>query len=252
MNRTLPPQSSSLVVPASRNANWFDRQQFAIPAEALNSTAAYSCFAPQNYESGYAYPLIVWLHGEQSNEDELPQVMPLVSTRNFVAIAPRGPRRVQDVRGAYTWDDSADCIAEAADRVDACVAIARERFHIHLDRIFVAGHGAGGTMAHRLGLEFPDRFAGAISLGGHAPRGSRLFKNLHRAKKLPLLLCASPTDGIYSTEEVTSDLRFLHNAGLSLSLRLYPAGDSLTTVMFEDLNKWVMEQFCSSSTATAS
>jgi len=205
-----------------------------------------------HYEAGYAYPLIVWLHGPQSNEDELRQVMPMISVRNHVAIAPRGTRQVADVRGAFGWGDSADDIAEAGDRVQDCIAIAQERFNIHPDRIFVAGYSAGGTMAHRLGMEFPRQFAGAISLGGRVPRGSRLLKNINQARQMPLLLSVSPTTEKYSTEQVMDDLRLLHSAGLSLSLRLYPDGDELTTVMFSDLNHWVMEQFCPTSAASAS
>ena len=252
MNRTLPQETSSLVAPSHSNENLFDRQEFNLPTRESNSTPAYSCFTPQGYEAGYAYPLIVWLHGQRSSEEELPEVMPLISTRNHVAIAPRGPRYVDGIRGSYTWEDTADCIAEAADRVDECIEIAQGRFNIHPQRIFVAGHSTGGTMAHRLGIEYPDRFAGAISLGGRAPRGSRLLKHLHQARELPLLLCASPTEGSYSSDEVMNDLRFLHNAGLTLSLRLYPEGDELTTVMFNDLNAWVMEQFCPTSATAAS
>lgn len=268
MNRTLPPLTSSQIVPSQDaqlsgnvtpgdisqlgDPGWFDRRELSFAVAEPATTPAYSCFAPMHYEAGYSYPLIVWLHGAQSNEDELPQVMPLISTRNFVAIAPRGTSYVQNIRGAYTWDDTTDSIAEAAERVEDCIQVARERFNIHADRIFVAGHSAGGTMALRLGLEHPERFAGAISLGGQVPRGSRLLKHVNRARNLPLLLSASPTEGVYSTDEVMQDLRFLHNAGMSLSLRMYPEGDELTTVMFKDLNSWVMEQFCPSSAATAS
>ncbi|NOZ40234.1 MAG: hypothetical protein GXP24_08420 [Planctomycetes bacterium] len=265
MNRTLTPLNGaslthSQIVPSQNIANWFDRQKLALPAQRSTTATAHSCFAPMHYESGYAYPLIVWLHGPDSNEDELRQVMPLISTRNQVAIAPRGTGRVESGVGAYRWDDSVDGIAEAGERVADCIAIAKQRFNIHPDRIFIAGHSVGGTMAHRLGMEFPEQFAGAISLGGGVPRGSRLLKHINRVRQLPLLLSVSPAIagdvegdvGNYSLERVMDDVRFLHCAGLSLSLQLYPAGDELTTVMFEDIDNWVMEQFCPSNASTAS
>jgi len=259
--------TSSQTGPSQNISNLFERQDFFTPVRQPLTAPAHSCFAPLHYESGYAYPLIVWLHGSGSSEDELRQVLPLISTRNHVAIAPRGTRSAENGSGAYRWDPSVDGIAEASQRVTDCIAIAKERFHIHPDRVFVAGHSLGGTMAYRLGLESPEQFAGAISLGGEVPRGSRLLKHINRARHLPLLLSVSPAKEIesyekwssetdcapgYSIERVLEDLRFLHIAGLSLSLRLYPAGDDLTTVMFEDLNSWIMEQFCPSSTASAS
>jgi phospholipase/carboxylesterase len=159
---------------------------------------------------------------------------------------------VEGVREAFGWGDSADDIAEAGTRVQDCIEIAQQRFNVHPDRIFVAGRSAGGTIAHRLGMEFPERFAGAISLGGQVPRGARLLKNINRARQLPLLLSVSPTQENYSTQQVMDDLRFLHCAGLSLSLRLYPDGDELTSVMLSDLNRWVMEQFTTNGTAAVS
>jgi len=252
MNRTLLPQASSLVLPSPSTSSWLKRQEFALPVEPSIPATAHSCFAPVHYEAGYAYPLIVWLHGHRSNEEELRQIMPLISVRNHIAIAPRGTERAEGAREAFGWGDSADDIAEAGERVHDCIAIAQERFNVHPDRIFVAGHSAGGTMAHRLGMEFPERFAGAISLGGRVPRGMRLLKNINRARRLPLLLSVSPTiesdvEGHvenYSTQQVISDLRFLHSAGLTLSLRLYPEGDELTTVMFSDLNNWLFARIC--------
>ncbi len=256
MNRTLSPKISSPIVPSQDVANWFERQEFSLPAEQPLTATAHSCFAPIHYESGYAYPLIVWLHGPGSSEDELRQVMPLVSTRNHVAVAPRGTRHVDGGNRTYNWDDSADGIFEAGQRVADCIAIAKERFNIHPERVFIAGHSTGGTMAHRLGMEFPEQFAGAISLGGQVPRGSHLLKNINRMRQFPLLLSVSPEEASreesYTLEHVMDDVRFLHYTGMPLSLQLHPEGDELTTTMFEDLDGWVMGQFCPSSTATAS
>ena len=261
MNRTLSPTTSSQIVPSQDVANWFERQEFTLPTERTVSATAHSCFAPMHYEPGYAYPLIVWLHGPGSSEDELREVMPLISTRNHVAIAPRGSQDDENQFGTYCWDESPEGIAEAGERVADCIRIAKERFNIHPERIFVAGHSTGGTMAHRLGMEFPERFAGAISLGGQVPRGSHLLKNINRARQFPLMLSVSPAEErfaddhstqSYTLERVMGDVRFLHYADLKLSLMLHPEGDELTTTMFQDLNRWIMEQFCTSSIAAAS
>ncbi len=252
MNRTLTLPANSQDVLTPTITNWFDRQAFEVSNESTKSAEAHSCFSPVHYEAGYAYPLIVWLHGPCSNEDELRQVMPLISMRNHVGVAPRGTHRIETVRGAYGWSHTPASIAEAYDRVEESIASAQDRFNIHPERIFIAGYSEGGTMAHRLGLEHPERFAGAISLGGRVPRGSRVLRNIKRARQLPLLLSVSPTAENCSTEQVMDDVRFIHSAGLPLSVRLYPEGDDLTDTMFRDLNEWVMEQFCASSSAVAS
>ena len=60
------------------------------------------------------------------------------------------------------------CAAEA--RVADAVAQIRQRFHVHRQRIFLAGSGDGGTMAIRLALRSADHYAGAASIGGCFPQ----------------------------------------------------------------------------------
>ena len=244
MNRSpLIAPSSTPLLHAQSQAYSFGVPQRLSGAENAPVVAAHSSFTPIHYEQGYAYPLIVWLHGSESNEKEVLQVMPLVSARNYVAISPRGTRHSRLNRGAYSWGQSQDEIVEAAERVESCVEFAQEQFSIHPKRIFLAGHASGGTLALRLGMEYPELVAGAISLGGPVPRGLRPLKRINAARKLPLMLSVSPGEG-YSLATVMADLRLLHCAGFSLALRLYPEGDELTTVMLSDVNRWIMESFC--------
>ena len=50
----------------------------------------HALFAPMHYTPGYAYPLIVWLHGHGGDERQLQRVMPSVSMQNYMAVALRG------------------------------------------------------------------------------------------------------------------------------------------------------------------
>lgn len=102
-------------------------------------------------------------------------------------------------------------------------------------------------MALRVGMEHPELFAGAISLGGRVPRGGHAFRRINAARSLPLMISVSPSEGEYSREQVMDDLRLLHSGGFSVSLNLYPDGDGLTDVMLADLNCWMMELACPSS-----
>jgi phospholipase/carboxylesterase len=174
--------------------------------------------------------------------------MPLISARNYVAIAPRGTQRSEQVRGAHSWGNTSVDVVDAFDRVESCIEIAREQFHVHPERIFLAGYSAGGTLAMRLAMEYPQLVAGAISLAGPVPRGNRLLKRFSDARKQPLMLAVSPGKQ-YGLDSVMNDLRLLHSAGFSLALRLYPEGDDLTTTMMSDANRWIMDQFCPTAAA---
>ena len=51
---------------------------------------AHCIVTPLHYERNYAYPLVVWLHGPGGDERQVTRVMPLVSSRNYAAVGPRG------------------------------------------------------------------------------------------------------------------------------------------------------------------
>ncbi|MCH2115167.1 MAG: hypothetical protein MK171_09705 [Pirellulales bacterium] len=253
MNRTLPvtdASQSDLLCPNDQH-DWLGRRELSTIGAPDMSGVAHCFFAPIHYESGYEYPLIVWMHGDGSHEEELWQLMPQLSVRNYVAVAPRGTQDRTGLGGGFGWGDSADELAEASERTRQCIELARQRYTIHPNRTFIAGYAEGGTMAQRIGMENPDLFAGAISLGGPVPRGGCPLRNINQARHLPLLLAVSPNANNYSSEEVLDDLKLLHYAGFSLSLRLYPEGDGLTTTMLSDVNDWVMESL-SPTTTTAS
>ena len=67
-----------------------DSPEIAAGRFSASPDAARALFAPLHYESNYAYPLIVWLHGANDDERQLKRIMPFVSLRNYVAVSPRG------------------------------------------------------------------------------------------------------------------------------------------------------------------
>lgn len=219
--------------------------------------APHALFTPLHYERNYAYPLIIWLHGPADDERQLNRVLPLVSMRNYVAVAPRGTVASQPAHDCdderlplgYEWHQSPEQISLAEHRVFAAKAAAERRFSVARNRIFLAGFGCGGTMAMRLALNHPTCFAGAASFGGLFPCGYAPLGRLAEARKLKLLLATCRDSIDYPPEQVCEHLRLFHSAGLSVCLRQYPCGDELTTAMLADMDRWIMDQFITSSNA---
>lgn len=200
----------------------------------------FSLFAPLHYEANYAYPLVVWLHNEGGDQRQLARVMPLVSMRNYVGLAVRGPEACET--GGYAWPQTTDGIAAAEQRICDAIDKAGERYHIHDQRIYLAGYEAGGTMAYRVALRNPQRFSAAVSLGGPFPEGETPLAKLAQLRKFPLLLAHCRDSQSYPVEQVCRELMLFHAAGLAVTLRQYPCGDELTTQMLTDLDVWLMEQ----------
>jgi phospholipase/carboxylesterase len=225
----------------------------SLPVDAgVFSTAggdsSHALFAPLHYEPGYAYPLIVWLHGPGEDERQLLRMMSLVSMRNYVAVAPRGTASDDD-RPGFTWRQSDEHITAAEQRVTDSIAIARLKYHIAPHRVFLAGFDCGGTMAYRLALQYPDRFAGVISLGGPLPEGGHLLGRLNEIRRLNILLAVGRDSREYPSEQVCEHLRLFHTAGISITLRQYPCAQELSPQMLADVDRWVIEQITTGETA---
>jgi len=204
-------------------------------------------FAPLHYEPNYAYPLMVWLHGPGSDERHLKQIMPHVSMRNYVAVAPRGVALrggSRQARREYGWRQHAAQIAQAEQRVFESIDLAGKRFNIARQRIFLAGFDSGGTMCFRLAMNHPQRFAGALSLGGLFPDGGNPLAKLPQARKVPLFLAYGRDSQTCPTGEVCRDLKLLHSAGMQIHLRQYPCGHEISSLMLADMDRWIMEQVC--------
>ena len=202
--------------------------------------ASCALFAPLHYESGYAYPLIVWLHGPGADERQLMRIMPAISMRNYVAVAPEA------VGAEEPWPQTLEAIQEAEARVFASVETAHRKFHISPKRIFLAGFDTGGAMAFRIALNHPDRFAGVVSLCGPFPAGHHPFGHLNEARKLPVFLAAGRDSDRYPQKVVCDNLRLLYTAGLSLTLRQYPCDQQLCPQMLRDLDRWLIDQITES------
>jgi len=276
---------------------------------ALAAPGSQSLFVPLHYEPNYAYPLLVWLHGAGDCHRQLKQVMPHISMRNYVGVAPAMPRldtspgdcgsgdcdpadgrsgagnqdrsacerraaggaprtdeesadatesdglrweslfreRWADADGwedspsGADWQQSPAMIAATMDAVEAAIARATARCHVSPSRIFLAGVDAGGTMALRLALNAPERFAGVASVGGPLPRGLQPMSNLLRARRMPVWIAHGRDSESYTEHRLCDELRLFHVAGMSLNVRQYPCGQEVTTQMLSDLNAWVMQ-----------
>ncbi len=143
-------------------------------------------FGPLHYEANYAYPLIVWLHGPGDSEQQLKRIMPMISLRNYVAVAARGT--AESSGGGFHWRQSDEHIQAADERVAECIEAASQRFNVASHRVFLAGYGCGGTMAFRMALNNPRDVAGVLSFGGPLPTGRAPLAQLQAARRLAVFV----------------------------------------------------------------
>src|SRR4051812_27028197 len=157
-------------------------------------------FVPQRYEPNYPYPLLVLLHARGGDEQQMVRSMPALSWRNYVGLSLRGPEPAtrrgrpegfgwgsafgrpdrETPRPAPTvsegeqvrrrlFDPTPDPIDVLEDGVFASIRQTRRSLHVHSERIFLVGCGEGAAVAYRIGLSYPERFAGVVAINGWLP-----------------------------------------------------------------------------------
>ncbi len=202
-------------------------------------------FAPIGYEPRYPYPLIVFLHGHGGNEEQVLRLAPRVSRRNYVAIGLRGPVCTGTNRkGAlgFSWGDPSHFPA-IEDYLFGAIQQTRLHYHIHSERIFLAGFGEGATMAYRMGLQFPDKFGGVISLNGHMPRQDRPLLRLPEARPLQVFIGHGIANSVVPLNRANEDRRLLWSAGLEVEMHNYATTHRLHKDMLRDVNRWIITRF---------
>ncbi|MBP3530033.1 MAG: hypothetical protein J6K25_02470 [Thermoguttaceae bacterium] len=258
------------VVAVPRTASDFEIavESFSPRRNGDSRRRAFSHFlvAPIHYEKNYPYPLLVWLHDSGSNEAELFDVAPQISSRNYVAVAPRGlaatrSRLVCDRSNGrfvveksrqetyYDWPETEEGVSEAENLVFYSIDQALAKFNVHRRRVFLVGRGTGGTMALRVALRNPREFAGVVSIDGAFPSLDRQpLRSWRDARDLPILLTTGR--GSAPIPQLTQkQLSLFHTAGLTVVIRQYNerpeeenAAETRMKKILLDVNRWAMER----------
>jgi phospholipase/carboxylesterase len=117
----------------------------------------------------------------------------------------------------------------------------RRNYHVHSERIFLAGVCEGATLAYRLALGFPSKLAGVIALNGAMPQGGPLFR-LPAVRGLKVFIGHGIANAVVPLTLARRDCRLLYTAGIDVRLHTYATTHRLHPDMLRDANRWVLEQ----------
>lgn len=201
-------------------------------------------FLPTDYQPRYPYPLVVLFHARGGTEEQVGRLAPRVSRRNYVAISLRGPENLPpraDGKPAYGWGADGACDALIADYLLAAVEQTRRIYHVHSERVYLAGVCEGAEVAYRLGLGMADRVAGIVALNGQMPRpgGAPLFQ-YGAVRSLPVLIGHGTDNPVVPYAAAQKDYRLLYTAGADVRLVAYPTTHKIHPNMLRDVNRWIM------------
>lgn len=196
-------------------------------------------FVPTGYEPNYPYPLVVYFHGHGGNERQVLNLAPEVSRRNYIGIALRGPEVLEAGNGlepGFGWESEEE---QLEDYVFRAIQQTRRRFHIHSERIFLAGFWEGASVAYRLGINHPEKFGGIVALNGLLPqRGCSLFSQF-ALRQLRVFIGHGTANPFAPISLARQDFRLLYTAGLPVKFRTYTTTHRLHSDMLRDVDRWI-------------
>lgn len=198
---------------------------------------------PIHYESRYAYPLLVWFHGDGSSEAQLSSVLPGISDRNHIGLSLRG--NVASGEG-FAWNTTGEQLDRLMDDVESLVRMMRRKYHIHSERIYLAGFGSGAEAALEVILRRPEWFGGAACLCGSFSRFQLPAIRYDELQNKRVLLATCGNNPSNQVRDVVATGRLLYSSGVQIGTRFYQSSDSAPSdKMLCDLNHWLMDDVCS-------
>ena len=117
----------------------------------------------------------------------------------------------------------------------------RRTYHIHSERIYLAGFREGAAVAYRLGMVYPDRIAGVVSLNGCMPRRGGPLLRIPEVRKLRVFIGHGMANAIVPLNQAKQDHRLFYSAGLNVKLNTYPSTHRIHTEMLRDVDRWVQD-----------
>jgi phospholipase/carboxylesterase len=168
-----------------------------------------------------------------------------LSRRNFICIGLRGGELLgarADGKVGYSWGGGPQSDAQLEDYVFQAIEQTRRSYHVHSERIYLAGICEGAVPAYRLALNFPEKFTGVISLNGTLPPRGSLYFRLPQIRQLSAFIGHGIANAVIPLGMARDNFRLLYTAGLDVRMFTYPTTHRLHSHMLRDVNRWVIDR----------
>lgn len=195
-------------------------------------------------------PLIIFLHGSGSNEDDLFDIKDQLPTE-YTFLSARAPLEVEP--GSYQWfnkkagngeyDGETDDLKNSEEMITDFIVKATEKYHTQPGKVFLVGFSQGAIMSYEVALRHPDIVRGIAALSGKIlPVLKSELKPSQRFKPLEVFIGHGTADQKVPYVGATDADRLLQGLSIQPDFHAYPGiGHTISDSEIMDLNSWLQK-----------
>jgi phospholipase/carboxylesterase len=201
---------------------------------------------PESYEPRYAYPLVVWLTGQDCGIDDSLNHIAAMSPQNYLGLAVDECLFERPASDQNDFDMPVEFLKRLVDvenRVVNAVRSVRQVLNVHTERIFLAGAGDAASVALLLAMHQPEWFGGCIAFGGAFPSAAKLLANQDElAGKRFFLGAPGGRSAWQTTSSVSNSARQLVAAGadVSVSVNASETESLVNRLTLREVDQWII------------
>ena len=193
-------------------------------------------------------PLVIFLHGFGSNEedlfgikDALPSTWTYLSARAPMPVDPQGYRWFTKTPGDGDYNGETADLQRSAALIEDFVGKATAKYHTQSDRVFLVGFSQGAIMSYEVGLRKPALVRGIAALSGSVlPVLKAELKPSESLGKLAIFIGHGTLDQALPYASATQANEVLVGLGLTPEFHGYPGmPHTISETEVRDLKAWL-------------
>ena len=192
-------------------------------------------------------PLVIFLHGYGSNEEDLFGIKDELPTR-YTYVSVRAPQVLDEdsyqwfhKKGEGAYDGETDDLNSSARLIADFITQATAKYHTQSDKVFLVGFSQGAMTSYEVALRHPEIVGGIAALSGKVlPVLKSQLKPDRNLQPLAIFIGHGTADLLLPYTDGSDADSLLKSLALKPEFHAYPGiGHTITANEMQDLNGWL-------------